>query len=81
MKILRAIRDVIDHVCIRLYVAAQVMAATEPVRLRAIITSVVALVPALAIGTIPSTVAGVLVSALVLVAGEDARSKVSPSDK
>ncbi|MGW1828836.1 hypothetical protein ACWCO0_09660 [Streptomyces tubercidicus] len=54
---------------------------TEPVRLRAIITAAVALFPALAVGTIPSMVAGVLVSALVLVAGEDARSKVSPTEK
>lgn len=57
------------------------MAVTEPVRLRAIITAAVALFPALAVGTIPSMVAGVLVSALVLVAGEDARSKVSPTEK
>ncbi|BDM70598.1 hypothetical protein HEK616_40850 [Streptomyces nigrescens] len=85
MKILRALRDVVDHVCIRLYVAAQIMAVNEPVRLRAMITSAVVLVgtlvPALAVGSVASTIAGVLVSALVLVAGEDARSKVSPTEK
>ncbi|WP_328742917.1 hypothetical protein OG436_29440 [Streptomyces caniferus] len=81
MNLLRKLRDAVDHLCIRLYVAAQVMAVTEPVRLRAIITAAVALLPTLAIGTIPGTVAGILVSALVLVAGEDARSKVSPTEK
>ncbi|MFD9205959.1 hypothetical protein ACFVZM_06725 [Streptomyces sioyaensis] len=81
MKILRTLWNAFDHLCIRLYVAAQMMAVNEPVRLRAIITAGVALIPALAVGTIPSTVAGFLVSALVLVAGEDARSKVSPTEK
>lgn len=81
MNLLRRLRDAIDHLCIRLYVAAQMMAVNEPVRLRAVITAAVALIPTLAVGTLPATIAGILVSALVLVAGEDARSKVSPTEK
>lgn len=57
-------------------------AVSEPVRFRAILTSLVVaggtVVPALANGSTASLIAGLGTAALVAFAGESARAKVSP---
>lgn len=74
----------LNAVTLRILVYAQVMASTEPVRMRAVLTSLVVaggvIVPALANGQTAATVAGIGVAALTFLAGESARSKVSPTN-
>ncbi|MGW0468328.1 hypothetical protein ACWDX6_24135 [Streptomyces sp. NPDC003027] len=70
------------NACIRIYVALQVFAAQEPVRLRAALLSLVAAVavlfPAVADAEITDSVIGVAVVALPLLVGESTRKRVTP---
>ncbi len=78
-KLVEAVRDL----PLRLYVAVQVFASQEPVRLRAALTSAV-LALAFLVPSITASVADRIgfVGAVVLpiVVGESARSKVSPAE-
>lgn len=75
----------LDHLTLRLLVAAQVFAATEPVRARALLVSVITagavLFPALANEGTSQMIAAAVVVALPLVAGEATRNKVSPANE
>ncbi|OSC76517.1 hypothetical protein B5180_01810 [Streptomyces sp. BF-3] len=80
---MRRVFDYINDIALRAYVRLQVFAATEPVRLRAALTSAV-MVLAFAF---PSITAGfaervgyVGAAVLPILVGESARSKVSPAD-
>ncbi|WP_405927906.1 hypothetical protein OG554_03655 [Streptomyces griseus] len=75
--------DYLNDLVIRAYVRLQIFAATEPVRLRAALTSTV-MVLAFAFPSITASVAErvgyVGAIALPILVGESARSKVSPTD-
>jgi len=72
----------LNTLTLRAYVALQIFAAQEPVRLRASLLSAVAAVgflfPAVAQADITDSVVGVAVVALPLLVGESTRKKVSP---
>lgn len=80
---LRKITGFINQLMLRAYVALQVVAATEPVRLRSALTSLVILgalyVPALNTPGLAEKVAAVGVVVLPLVVGESTRRKVTPA--
>ncbi|MFD5198811.1 hypothetical protein ACFWM7_01310 [Streptomyces sp. NPDC058375] len=75
--------DYLHDLTLRAYVKLQIFAATEPVRLRASLTSIV-MVAAFAFPSITATVAErigyVGAVALPILVGESARSKVTPAD-
>ncbi|MFD4234296.1 hypothetical protein [Streptomyces sp. NPDC058542] len=75
--------DYLNDITLRAYVRLQVFATTEPVRLRAALTSTVMILAF----AFPSITAGVAerigyvgAAVLPILMGESARSKVSPSD-
>ncbi|GAA3018458.1 hypothetical protein [Streptomyces fulvorobeus] len=74
----------LSDLTLRAYVALQVLAATEPVRLRAHLLALVAagafFIPALADADVAQSVAGVGAVALPILVGESARRKVSPAE-
>ncbi|MYY03071.1 MULTISPECIES: hypothetical protein [unclassified Streptomyces] len=74
----------LNDLTLRGIVALQVFAATEPVRLRAALTSILlalgVLIPALASQETAQSVAGVIAVVLPLAVGESARKKVTPTD-
>jgi hypothetical protein len=80
---LRKITGFLNHLTLRAYVALQVLAAQEPVRIRAALTSLVLaggiLVPALRDGGVAETVAGIGAVALPTLVGELTRAKVTPA--
>lgn len=82
--LLSKIRDLYNTATTAAYVKLQVLAATEPVRLRALILSAVAAVaflfPAVADERVAESIAGIGVVALPLLVGESARRKVSPAE-
>lgn len=75
----------VNTLTLRALVAAQVFATTEPVRARALLVSLfmagAVLIPALATEGTSQTLAGVVIVALPLIAGESTRQKVSPTYK
>ncbi|MGH8964979.1 MAG: hypothetical protein ACRDXB_06580 [Actinomycetes bacterium] len=75
----------LNDLALRAYVALQVFASQEPVRLRAALTSAVlaagVLVPALASQEAAQSVGGVLAVVLPILVGESARKKVTPADE
>jgi hypothetical protein len=79
---MKRLRTFLSELPLRAYVALQVFAATEPVRLRAALTSLVlagaVFIPALATSGVAETVGAVGVVALPILVGESARRKVSP---
>ncbi|MFE7624230.1 hypothetical protein [Streptomyces sp. NPDC057509] len=81
---MKRLRTYLNDLVLRAVVALQVFAATEPVRLRAALTSLVlalgVLVPALASQEVAESVAGVLAVGLPLAVGESARKKVTPAE-
>jgi hypothetical protein len=74
----------LSNLSTRVYVRLQVFAATEPVRLRAALTSAVLavglFVPALAAQDVAETIGAVGAVALPMLVGESARRKVTPVD-
>ncbi|MET9480951.1 hypothetical protein [Streptomyces sp. NPDC006638] len=82
-NLIRRFKECLDNLTFRALIALQVFATTEPVRLRAALVSVVmagaVLFPALASEQLAQSIAGVIVVALPLVAGEGTRRKVSPT--
>ncbi|MFE0326320.1 hypothetical protein ACFW08_05825 [Streptomyces sp. NPDC058960] len=76
------LRTYLNDLTLRALVALQTFAATEPVRLRALLTSAVLavgfLVPALANQNTAQAIASVGAVVLPIVVGETARSKVTP---
>lgn len=82
-QFLTRLKNAVNDVALRAYVGLQVFAATEPVRLRAALTSLVlalgVLVPALASQETAQSLAGVVAVVLPLAVGESARKKVSPT--
>ncbi|GAA1064684.1 hypothetical protein [Streptomyces asiaticus] len=81
---MKRLKTAFDVLCARLYVWAVVQVTTEPVRVRAWLVSALlacsVVVPAFADHRTDEAIAGVLVTALTVVAGESARSKVTPTD-
>lgn len=81
-QFLHRLKVAVNDIVLRAYVRLQVFAATEPVRLRAALTSVLltlgVLIPALASQEVAQSVAGVLAVGLPLAVGESARKKVTP---
>jgi hypothetical protein len=81
---LNTLKSAANDLILRAYVALQVFAANEPVRLRAALTSLVlalgVLVPALATQETAQSVAGVLAVVLPIAIGESARRKVTPAE-
>ncbi|MGI5404136.1 hypothetical protein ACQEVG_32740 [Streptomyces sp. CA-135486] len=84
MKILSKLQDAANDLSLRAYVALQVFAATEPVRLRAALTSLVLVgalyVPGLASDGLAEKVGAVGAIALPILVGESTRRKVTPSE-
>jgi hypothetical protein len=82
---MRKILDYLNTLTLRAYVALQVFAHTEPVRLRAALLSAVAFasftIPALADADVAQSVASIATVALPILVGESTRSKVSPTAK
>ncbi|MET9126910.1 hypothetical protein [Streptomyces sp. NPDC004528] len=80
---LRKLTAFLNHLALRGAVALQTFASTEPVRLRAYLTSLIIaggiLVPALANEQLAQTTAGIGVVALPIVMGEVTRTKVTPA--
>ncbi|WP_406324100.1 hypothetical protein [Streptomyces niveus] len=80
---LSKVRDLYNTATTTTYVRLQVLAATEPVRLRALLLSAVAAVaflfPAVADEQVAESIAGIGVVAMPLLVGESARRKVSPA--
>lgn len=80
---LSKLKTALNTLTLRAYVALQVFAHTEPVRLRAALLSAVAagafFVPALANADIADSVVGIAVVALPLIVGESTRRKVTPA--
>jgi predicted cation transporter len=70
-------------VTLRARAALQTFAATEPVRLRAALTSLIIaggfLVPALANQNVAQTIASIGVAALPIAVGESTRARVTPA--
>jgi hypothetical protein len=81
---MRKILDYLNNLVLRAYVALQVFAATEPVRLRAALTSAALalafLVPSITTG-VADRVGFVGAVALPILVGESTRKKVTPDDK
>ncbi|MFB8071118.1 hypothetical protein [Streptomyces californicus] len=81
---MRRVFDYIYDVTLRAYVRLQVLATTEPVRLRAALTSAVLalafFIPSLAQPDITDHIVTFGAVALPILVGESARSKVSPVD-
>ncbi|MFB7114054.1 hypothetical protein [Streptomyces sp. NPDC056291] len=79
---MKRIRTYLNDLSLRAVVALQTFAATEPVRLRAALTSLVlagaCLVPALADGGVAESIGAVGAVVLPVLVGESARSKVTP---
>lgn len=73
----------LNDLSLRAYTRLQVFAATEPVRLRGLLVSLVTagafLVPALADQDVAQTLASIGVVALPILVGESTRDRVSPS--
>jgi hypothetical protein len=73
-----------NDLILRAYVALQVFAATEPVRLRSVLLSAVAcgaiFIPALADADVAQSVAGIGAVVLPVLVGESARRKVTPAE-
>ncbi|MFF1417624.1 hypothetical protein [Streptomyces sp. NPDC058280] len=82
---LTKLRTYLRDLQIRAYVALQVFAATEPVRLRAALVSLVlaggVLFPALAAEQTAQIIAGIGAVALPLAVGETTRQRVTPAGK
>jgi hypothetical protein len=82
---LSKLKTALDDITLRAYVALQVFAHTEPVRLRAAVLSAVAFasftIPALADADVAQSVASLATVALPILVGESTRSKVSPTAK
>lgn len=80
---MRKILDYLNTLTLRAYVALQVFAHTEPVRLRAALLSAVAFasftIPALADADVAQSVASLATVALPILVGESTRRKVTPS--
>ncbi|WP_069752951.1 hypothetical protein [Streptomyces sp. EN16] len=81
---MRKIFDHINDALLRAYVQLQILAATEPVRLRSVLTSAALalafFIPSLAQADITDHIVTVGAVALPILVGESARSKVSPTD-
>lgn len=81
---MKTILDYLRSLPLRAYVALQVFAAQEPVRLRASLTSLVLaaafLFPTLASADIADHIVTVGVVALPILVGESARKKVTPTE-
>lgn len=81
---LSKLKATVDSLSLRAYVALQGFAATEPVRLRAALTSLVLtaglVFPALAADGVAEKIGVVGVIALPILVGESARRKVTPSE-
>ncbi|MEU3986084.1 hypothetical protein AB0F77_39510 [Streptomyces sp. NPDC026672] len=80
---LKKIRTLLNDLALRAYTRLQVFAATEPVRLRSALTSLVLaggfLIPALANHNVAQAIASVGAVALPLAVGETTRAKVTPA--
>lgn len=80
---LQRFRTYLNHLILRGYVALQLFAAQEPVRLRAALTSAViglaVIFPAIDAGK-AETIGAVGVVALPILVGESARRKVTPTE-
>ncbi|WP_097964590.1 hypothetical protein [Streptomyces sp. or20] len=76
--------DYLNDLTLRAYVKLQILAATEPVRLRSVLTSAALalafFVPSLAQADITDHIVTVGAVALPILVGESARSKVTPTD-
>lgn len=74
----------LNDLTLRAYVKLQILAATEPVRLRSVLASAVLalafFVPSLAQADITDHIVTFGAVALPILVGESARSKVSPTD-
>jgi hypothetical protein len=83
-KLLSKARDLARVLYARAGAALTVFLVAEPVRARALLTSAVilagAVVPALAQENVANVIAGVGLTAIVALAGESARDKVTPVD-
>lgn len=81
---MRKILDYLNDLALRAYVALQVFAATEPVRLRSALLSAVAFgaifIPALADADVAQSVAGIGAVVLPVLVGESARRKVTTAE-
>jgi hypothetical protein len=79
---LKKLRTILKDLPLRAYVALQVFATTEPVRLRAALTSLVLagamFVPALGVDGVAEKIGAIGVVALPLLVGESTRTKVTP---
>lgn len=79
---MKKFRTFLKELPLRAYVALQVFATTEPVRLRASLTSLVlagaVFVPALATDGVAEKFGAIGVVALPLLVGESTRTKVTP---
>jgi hypothetical protein len=80
---MQKIRAFLNTLSLRAVVALQTFAATEPVRLRSILTSVVLaggfLVPALANHNVAAAIASIGAVALPIAVGETTRARVTPA--
>ncbi|WP_329168311.1 hypothetical protein OG709_29915 [Streptomyces sp. NBC_01267] len=82
MKIVTKLKNLVNHLSLKAFIALQVYAKAEPVRSRSALVSVIlaagVLVPALADEHLAESIAGVVAVALPLLAGESARKRVQP---
>jgi hypothetical protein len=80
---MQQIRDFLNTLSLRAVVALQTFAATEPVRLRSILTSLVLaggfLLPALANHNVAQAIASIGAVALPIAVGETTRARVTPA--
>lgn len=80
---MKNLRTYLNDLTLRAYAKVQVFAATEPVRLRSALLSVVLagglLVPALRDGDTALTVSSIGATVLPLLVGEATRNKVTPA--
>ncbi|MYW28318.1 hypothetical protein [Streptomyces sp. SID2119] len=81
---MRRLLNYLNDLTLRVYVRLQILAATEPVRLRSVLTSAVLalafFVPSLAQPDVTDHLVSFGAVALPILVGESARNKVSPTD-